>query len=100
MKMDVKDTPLRGAILQFLKDIYPEGAERRTILSVFYQYHRYEAIERSLEYLVDKGYVTKKDVPHPYRSQESISIYRIGPEGIDLLDGLVQDPAVLVPRGE
>jgi DNA-binding PadR family transcriptional regulator len=94
----IKETPLRGAILQFLKDIYPEGAERRTILSIFYQYYRYEAIERSLEYLVDKEYVTRKDVPHPYRSIDTISIYRIGPKGIDLLDGLAQDPAVLVPR--
>ncbi len=94
----IKDTPLRGAILQFLKDIYPEGAEKRTILSVFYQYHRYEAIGQSLEYLVDKEYVTRKDVPHPYRGGDTISIYRIGPKGIDLLDGIVADPAVLVPR--
>ncbi len=94
----IKETPLRGAILQFLRELYPEGAERRTILSVFYQYHRYEAIERSLEYLVDKEYVTRKDVPHPYRAADTISIYRIGPKGIDLLDGLVTDPAVMVPR--
>lgn len=96
----IKDTALRGAILQFLKDIYPEGAEKRTILSIFYQYHRYEAIERSLEYLVDKEYVSRKDVPHPYRTSDNISIYRITTKGIDLLDGLMADPAVLMPREE
>lgn len=96
----LREAPTRGEILTFLREIYPEGAERRTILSVLYQYHDYEPIKQALEYLVDKGYVTRKDVPHPYRNSDTISIYRISPKGIDLLDGLVQDPAVLIPRGE
>jgi DNA-binding PadR family transcriptional regulator len=96
----VKDTPLRGAILQFLRDIYPEGVERRTIVSVFYQYHTYETIDPAMEYLVDKEYASRKDVPHPYRAGDTISIYRITTKGIDLLDGLLADPAVLIPREE
>lgn len=96
----VRDTTLRGAILQFLRDIYPEGAERRTVVAVFYQYHAYAAIETALEYLVDKEYASRKDVPHPYRAGDTISIYRITAKGIDLLDGLLSDPAILVPREE
>lgn len=92
----MKDAPLRGAILQFLRDIYPEGSERRTIMSVFYAYHTYETIDPALEYLVDKEYVSRKDVPHPYRAGDAISIYRITAKGIDLLDGILSDPAVLV----
>jgi len=93
----LKDTPLRGALLQFLRDIYPEGAERRTIVSVFYQYHTYETIDPALGYLVDKEYASRKDVPHPYRAGDTISIYRITTKGIDLLDGIISDPAILVP---
>lgn len=98
--MKLKEAPLRGAVLTFLRDIYPEGAERRTIISVLYQYHDYEPIKQALEYLVDKDYVSRKDVPHPYRAGDAISIYRITANGIDLLDGLLADPAVLIPREE
>lgn len=98
--MKLKEAPLRGAVLTFLRDIYPEGAERRTIISVLYQYHDYEPIKQALEYLVDKEYVSRKDVPHPYRAGDNISIYRITARGIDLLDGLISDPAVLIPREE
>lgn len=97
----MRDATIRGKILDFLKHVYPEGADDRSILSVFYQYHHAAAIEQSLEYLTDKGYVTRKDIPHPYRKLESIKLYKISPSGVDLLDGLARDAGVsVVPEGE
>jgi hypothetical protein len=92
----MRDNAVRGKILDFLKHVYPEGADDRFILSIFYQYHRAEALEQALEYLFDKTYITRKEVPHPYHKGELIKVYKIAPAGIDLLDGLTQDPGVSI----
>lgn len=97
----MKPLILRGKILEFLRDLYPEGADERTIVGVFYEYHDYGAILESLAYLSDKGYADRKEVPHPYKGSERIRIYKIAPAGIDLLDGTTKDPAVTVlPEGK
>lgn len=90
----MRDNIIRGKILEFLKEIYPEGAEQLTILQVFYEYHKAEHIDRALEYLVDKGYATRRDIPHPYKKGLFLKLYRITPKGIDLQDGLSADPGV------
>jgi len=92
----MKDTTLRGKLLEFLKDIYPEGAESRAIASVFYEYHKYNGIMQSLEYLADKGYVLCKKISHPYKSNETLSMYKISPAGIDLIEGTTIDPGVAI----
>jgi len=92
----MRDNAIRGKLLDFLHDIYPEGADDRSILSVFYQYHLASDIEHSLEYLNDKGYISRKDVPHPYRKGEFIKLYKISPSGIDLLDGIAVDPGIAI----
>jgi hypothetical protein len=69
-------------------------------MSVFFQYHKTEDIATSLEYLVDKDYVLKKEFPHPYMEQELIQWYKLAPKGMDLLEGNIgSDPGVLIPRG-
>lgn len=97
----MKPLILRGKLLEFLRDLYPEGADERTIVGVFYEYHDYDDIIQSLAYLADKGYAERKDVSHPYKSAERIRIYKIAPQGIDLMDGTTSDPAVtIVPEGK
>jgi hypothetical protein len=97
----VKPLILRGKLLEFLKHLYPEGADERTIVGVFYEYHTYDDIVESLAYLSDKGYVNRTEVPHPYKSAERIRVYKIAPAGIDLMDGTSVDPAVtIVPEGK
>jgi hypothetical protein len=97
----MKPLILRGKLLEFLRDLYPEGADERTIVGVFYEYHEYDDIIASLSYLADKGYAECKEVPHPYKSAERIRIYKIAPPGIDLMDGTTVDPAVtIVPEGK
>lgn len=90
----MRENAVRGKILEFLSYIYPEGADERTILSVFYQYHRSRDIDRALEYLSGKGYVGRKDIPHPYKQQEFVKLYKITSAGIDLMDGLTADAGV------
>lgn len=93
----MKPNILRGKILTFLRHVYPEGSDGRTIVSIFYQYHRTEDISESLEYLTDKGYVAKRLVPHPYIPQETLSLYKIAPKGIDLVEGNIEeDPGITV----
>jgi hypothetical protein len=96
----MKDNILRGKLLELLRKIYPEGVEQKTIISIFFQYHRMEAIVAALEYLVDKEYALRKEFPHPYMKQETIRWYKLCPKGIDLLDGNIPaDPGILVPKG-
>ncbi len=96
----MKDNILRGKILDILRKMYPEGADKRTINSILYQYHTIDNIAASLEYLVDKQYALRKEFPHPYAEQEVIQWYKLLPKGIDLLDGNIDaDPGILIPRG-
>lgn len=91
----MKTNSLRGKILGFLRDMYPEGTDERSIISIFYQYHKADDIIDSLAYLADKNYAIMKEVPHPYRKQESIKMYKISPKGIDLIEGnLPVDPGI------
>ena len=59
----MKDSVLRGKILELLKHLYPEGAEKKDIITVLFQYHRTDDIASSLEYLADKEYIKKHEQP-------------------------------------
>jgi hypothetical protein len=96
----MKDNILRGKILDLLKKVYPDGVDYRTLITILFQYHKTSDITASLEYLVDKGYVLKKEHPHPFTEQELIQWYKLTPQGMDLLEGNIgADPGILVPRG-
>jgi hypothetical protein len=96
----MKDNILRGKILDLLKKIYPDGVDYRTLITILFQYHKTGDIAASLEYLVDKDYVLKKEHPHPFMEQECILWYKLAPKGMDLLEGNIgSDPGVLIPRG-
>ena len=98
--MNCKDNILRGTLLDFLRKVYPEGAGYQSIISIFFQYHKIDDIASSLEYLVDKEYIKKAEVPHPYLKQESLVWYKITPHGIDLHDrNIPEDPGILIQRG-
>ena len=92
----MKPTVLRGERLKFLRTIYPESTDERTVVGILYQYHGYEPIVESLAYLADKGYVTLREVPHPYRQGERIRLFKVAPDGIDLIDGTTTDDAVII----
>lgn len=96
----MKPTILRGKILEFLRDLYPNGADERTIVGVFYEYHDYDDIVESANYLAAKGYALLQEVPHPYKKIDKIRMFKIAPPGIDLLDGTTTDPAVTVIPSE
>jgi hypothetical protein len=96
----MKDNILRGKILDLLKKVYPDGVEYQTLITILFQYHKTSDITASLEYLADKGYVLKKEHPHPFMEQELVQWYKLTPHGVDLLEGnIAADPGVLVPRG-
>ena len=96
----MKQTIVRGKILDLLKKVYPDGADEITVISVLYQYHKTEDIGASLEYVVDKGYVEKKQHPHPFKKQEYVRWYKLKPHGVDLLEGNIDpDPGILIQRG-
>jgi hypothetical protein len=96
----MKDNILRGKILDILKKVYPDGVDYRTLITILFQYHKTDDITASLEYLVDKEYVLKKEHPHPFMEQELIQWYKLSPRGIDLIEGNIEsDPGILIPRG-
>jgi hypothetical protein len=96
----MKDNILRGKILGLLWKVYPDGIDGQTMMSILFQYHKTDDILTSLEYLVDKEYILKKEHPHPIMEQELILWYKLTPAGIDLLEGNVRaDPGILIPRG-
>ena len=95
----MKQNILRGKILALLKKIYPDGVDEITVISILYQYHRSEDIQASLEYLVDKGYVERKQQPHPFMEHNYVRWYKLKPNGVDLLEGNSDpDPGVLIQR--
>jgi len=87
---------LRGQILDFLYKVYPEETEEVTIISVFYQYFKESQIKKSLQYLVDKGYIELKDIPHPVHQRKIIRLYKILPPGVDLIEGNTHDETILI----
>jgi hypothetical protein len=95
----MKDNILRGKILDLLKKVYPDGVEHQTLITILYQYHKTSDIATSLEYLVDKGYVLKKEHAHPFMEQELVQWYKLTPGGVDLVEGNIPaDPGILVPK--
>jgi hypothetical protein len=96
----MKQTILRGKILALLKKVYPDGVDEITVISILYQYHKTEDIRASLEYVVDKGYVEKKEHRHPFMEHEHIRWYKLRPQGVDLVEGSADpDPGILVQQG-
>jgi len=96
----MKQNILRGKILGLLKKVYPDGVDEITVISILYQYHKTDDILASLEYVVDKGYVEKKQQPHPFMEHEFVRWYKLKPNGVDLLEGNIDpDPGVLIQRG-
>jgi len=96
----MKDTIVRGKILDLLKKVYPNGVDEITVISILYQYHKTEDIHASLEYLADKDYVEKKQQPHPFLEREFVRWYKLKPKGVDLLEGNIDpDPGILIQRG-
>ena len=88
---------LRGQILDFLKRVYPREIEELSIISVFYQYHQDKDIKQALHYLADKGYIEKKEIPHPYQRRRLIMLYKLTPKGIDLLENTIADDGIILP---
>ncbi len=91
---------LRGQLIDFFKKIYPKDIEELAIISVFYQYHKDNEIRQSLQYLVDKGYIEKKEVEHPYKRRHKLTFYRLTAKGIDLYENTITDDGVILPEGE
>jgi hypothetical protein len=83
----MKDTILRGKLLELLRKVYPQGVDKKTVMSIFFQYYKTGDISTSLEYLADKEYVLKKESSHPYLEQELVQWYKLSPKGMDLLRG-------------
>jgi len=91
---------LRGQLIDFLKKIYPKEIEELAVISVFYEYYTDRDIRQALAYLVDKGYVEKKEVPHPIYRRKTVKFYRLTAKGIDLYENTIQDEGVFLPEEE
>jgi len=94
--MAIRDNTLRGKILQFLRELFPQGTDSMTVVGIYYEYYRKDDIVDSLEYLASKGYVDKREVPHPARKLEKLSTYTINAAGIDLCDGTTSDAGITI----
>lgn len=89
---------LRGSILMFLVEVYPERVEELSIAQIKYEYYEYSDILKALAYLTDRGYVAREENPHPARPTKKVRMYRATSKGIDLVDGIFIDPGVLVEK--
>lgn len=87
---------LRGMILEFLCKVYPNLVLEIDIISVFYRDFRDVHIRKAIAYLVDKGYAERIEREHPVRRFERQVFYKATPAGIDLLEGIIRDDAVLI----
>lgn len=94
----MKNNILRGKILRLLTDMYPNGIERTSLIGIYHAYDKVDDIDKSVEYLVEKGLVTKVESPHPYKENAKIIFYKIAPAGVDLVEGNIPaDPGIVIP---
>ncbi|CEM62195.1 MULTISPECIES: hypothetical protein [Treponema] len=87
---------LRGEILNYLMTTYPDGIPEQVLFHRFYEYNETEEIKMSTEYLTEKGYTEKKEVPHPYKEKQKVRWFKITAKGIDLLEGNISKDAGIV----
>lgn len=94
----MKNNILRGKILRLLADMYPDGIERTSLIGIYHAYEHVDDIDKSVSYLVDKGYCTKTETPHPYKANISVIYFKITPAGLDLIEGnCAPDAGILIP---
>lgn len=93
----MKGTILRGKLLVLLSNVYPDAMEQTSIIGIYYQLNKVDDIHAELAYLVDKGYIIKKETPHPFKENKTVVYYKISPKGIDLCEGNIQaDPGIIL----
>ena len=96
--MKVKTAFLRGELITFLHTVYPDGIPEQVIVRAFYDYNERDVIISSLEYLAEKGYAEKKEIPHPYKERSFVRWFKITAKGIDLIEGnIASDAGVNIP---
>ncbi len=96
----MKTRLLRGYILKFLYEIYPRDIELIGIVDVFYKDWRVASLKKALEYLTDKEYVEKKEIEAPGRKFTRVTIYKLTPKGVDIVEGNLKDNGVLFADDE
>lgn len=65
------------------------------IAGVYIEYYTLGELEKAIAYLVSRDYVKKEVRPHPYIERETIVLYEITAEGIDVHEGSKQDVGVV-----
>ena len=89
---------LRGFILDFLRKVYPQEVEELNVVGTFYQYYRDRDIRQALAYLVDKGYIERREKRHPVYRRKKLVFYKATAKGIDLLEGTISDDGIILPE--
>ncbi len=93
----MKGSILRGKLLALLKNVYPDSMEQTSIIGIYYQLNKVDDILTELAYLADKGYIIRKESPHPFKANTAVVYYKISPKGIDLCEGSVEaDPGIIL----
>ena len=59
-----------------------------------HQYYSDDDIRKSLQYLVDKGYVEKIELEHPFKPFKVIKYYKLTAKGIDVSEGTIKDAGI------
>lgn len=92
-------TTLRGNVLRFLASVYPSTVANDAVLRTFYEYEKVDDIEEALAYMVEKGYVERREFKAPFDDMFHFSVcYKATAKGIDLHDGTLTDPGVFFTR--
>jgi hypothetical protein len=68
--------------------------DAQSICGIFFERINTSQVIDCLAYMADKGYLERRDIPHPYKKLEKIATYRATASGIDLCDGTTSDPGV------
>ena len=87
----------RGYILHALHISYPTPIPEDALLTGFLSVGIMpDEVKKHLEYLVDKGYVERKEVEIKKIGIKSIT-YKLTPRGVDLVEGEIKDDTILLP---
>lgn len=96
----MRDKIIRGKIIGLMHKMYPGRMDEGSIVGIFYQYYKYDSILQALEFLTDRGYLERTELPHPYRKHETVKMYKLTPEGVLLFEGTRKDDAFIIDQEE
>lgn len=87
---------LRGDILSFIYNVFPQIVKDSNIISAYYEYYAVKDIQRSIYYLVERGFLVEEKRTNPIHRGKKDSFFNITAEGMAIVERTAEDPGIYI----